>query len=233
MHAAGAAEDTDDARDAVRAEAGFGLYAYFHNMIESRRGNPTDDIVSTLLTSKFAGERDITERETLNFCFLLFIAGLDTVTSTLGFSIMQLARRAEVRAALARDPARIPRAIEELLRFDSIVEPCRTVMKPTTVGGVQLQTGDRVSMILAAANRDPRVFDRPDELDIDRWPNKHIGFGSGKHRCLGSHLARLELRVAFEEILSRMPDFSVPDEAEIRCYGGGVKGLENLPLRIH
>lgn len=232
MHGAGAADDSDAARDAVRAEAGFGLYAYFHAMIEARRAEPTDDIVSTLLTSKFAGARDITEREVLNFCFLLFIAGLDTVTSTLGFSMMQLARRSEVREALAQDPTRIPKAIEELLRFDSIVEPCRTVMRPCSVGGVALRTGDRISMILAAANRDPRVFDRPDELDIDRWPNKHVGFGAGKHRCLGNHLARLELRVAFEEIFKRMPEFSIPDDADIRCYGGGVKGMENLPILI-
>jgi cytochrome P450 len=171
MHAAGAADDSDAARDAVRAEAGFGLYAYFHEMIEQRQRTPTGDIVSTLLASRFAGERDMTVAEVLNFCFLLFIAGLDTVTATLGFSMMQLARRPDVRRALAADPARIPRAIEELLRFDSIVEPCRTVLRPCTVAGRELREGDRVSMILAAANRDPRVFERPDELDIDRWPN--------------------------------------------------------------
>jgi cytochrome P450 len=231
MHASGASEDTDSARDAVRASAGMGVYGYFYGIIGARRAEPRDDIITSLLASRYDGERDLTQEEVLNFCFLLFIAGLDTVTSTLGFSMLHLARRPDLRKRLADDPGLIPTAVEELVRYDSIVEPCRTAVTAYRAGGVDLQVGDRLSMILAAANRDPRVFDRPDELVLDRYPNRHIGFGAGKHRCLGNHLARLEMRVAFEEIFARMPDFSVPEDAEIPCYGGGVKGMASMPMR--
>ena len=232
IHGLGAAPGDVAALDEVRTQAGLEIYAYFAELLDARSEQLTDDLVSHLLRARFAGERELSQFEVLNFCFLLFIAGLDTVTSALGHSILHLGRRPDLQDRLAEEPALIPSAIEELLRWESPVFPGRTVMAPCTVRGVELEPGDRVMLLTGSAGLDEDAFERADELILDRHPNRHIAFGAGNHRCLGSHLARLELRVAFEEIVRRMPRFSIPEGAEIHAHGGGVKGIGNLPFRV-
>jgi cytochrome P450 len=232
IHAKGAPPADMAAQDAIRAEAGAEIYGLFAKMLDERSAKRGEDIVSILLDARFAGDRELTPLEILNFCFLLFIAGLDTVTSALGFGFMRLAGRPDLQDRLVSDRSLIPNAVEELLRYDSAVHPSRTVMRPCTIRGVEFQPGDRVTFPIASADRDEEVFEQADELVLDRHPNHHLAFGAGNHRCLGSHLARLELRIAYEEIFRRIPRFSVPDGANIHFHGGGVKGLDNLPLRI-
>jgi cytochrome P450 len=232
IHAKGAAPGDMAAQDAVRAEAGAEIYGLFAKMLDERSNQRGDDIVSILLDARFASDRELTPFEILNFCFLLFIAGLDTVTSALGFGFMRLAARPDLQDRLASDSTLIPNAVEELLRYDSAVHPSRTVTRSCSIRGIDLQPGDRVTFPIASADRDEEVFEQADELVLDRHPNNHLAFGAGNHRCLGSHLARLELRIAYEEIFRRIPRFSIPDGAKIHFHGGGVKGLDNLPLRI-
>jgi len=149
----------------------------------------------------------------------------------IGFSFLHLARRPDLQDRLAAEPSLIPAAIEELLRYESIVHASRTVTEPRILGGTQLQPGDRVVVPLAAAHRDGAEFDRPDEILFDRKPGRAMVFGAGSHRCLGSYLARLQLRIAFEEILRRIPRFSLPPGAVLHAYGGQTRSLSTLPFR--
>jgi cytochrome P450 len=190
-----------------------------------------EDLVSAILTAEVDG-RPVTEQEYHNLTGLLFTAGLETVTATLGNIVVFLADHPEHRRRLVQDPSLIPSAVEEFLRYESIVAPGRVVTTDGELGGQHMRAGDRVMLITGSAGRDEKVFENADEVVFERSPNRHLAFGGGPHRCLGSHLARMELRVALTEMCSLMPEFMItPGLAPVRSLGQ-IKALDVLPLTI-
>lgn len=228
---AGASHGDAEAQIAARMAAGKELHDFLRGLLEDRQANPRDDLLSHLLEAEFGGERKLDVKEILNFTYVLVLAGLDTVTTALGFSFLHLARRPDLQDQLVADPSLIPGAVQELLRYESIVHMTRTVLEPATVGGTRLQPGDRVCVALASGNRDEAEFPDAAEIRFDRKPERHLIFGAGNHRCLGSSLATMELTIAFEEILRRIPRFSVPADAPLAAYGGQTRSLATLPFR--
>ncbi len=206
------------------------VYGYFSELISDRRANPGSDIVSKALTWKIDGE-PVKHEDLLSFCLLLFQAGLDTVASQLSYAFYHLATTPADRQRIVDDPAIIPSANEELLRYYAIVAPGRKVMQDTEITGCPMQAGDMVLLPIASANRDPREFERAHEVILDRPNNRHIAFGAGPHRCLGSHLARLELQVAVEAWHARIPQYEIDPDVPIEEHSAGLIGLNNLPLR--
>jgi cytochrome P450 len=161
---------------------------------------------------------------------LVLIAGVDTTWSAIGSSLWHLATHEDDRRRLVEDPDLMPLAIEELLRAYSPVTMARIVTEDVEFKGCPMKAGDRILMNFPAANRDPEVFEDPSKVMLDRQHNRHVAFGSGIHRCAGSNLARMELRVALEEWLRRIPDFRVADGAEVTWAGGQVRGPRVLPV---
>jgi cytochrome P450 len=163
---------------------------------------------------------------------LLLIAGIDTTWSAIGASFWHLAQSPADRRRLVDDPDVLPFAVEEFLRFYAPVTMARIVKEPVEVGGQTLGDRDWVLLPFPSANRDPEAFDRADEFVIDRARNRHLAFGLGIHRCLGSNLARLELTVALDEWMKRIPDFELADPSAVRWSTGQVRGPRELPLRL-
>ncbi len=223
---------TDEESNEVRTAAGMEVYTYFAELLDNAYENPGDDIISQLTRARFNGERELSPFEVLNIVFIVMIGGLHTVTGTLGNSFIYLAEHPEQRDRLVANPALIPQAVEELLRWESIVAPARRVTTPVTINGVQMEPGDRVLLPLGSAGRDPEEFPDAEEVILDRTPNRHLAFGSGPHRCLGSSLARVELKVAFEEFHRRLPDYELvaDDPPVLRLHQ--VKGVNRMRLRF-
>lgn len=220
---------------AARAEAAEQIFGYFARVLADRRSrtDTADDITTSIMTTpiEFAdGPRDLTDDELCNMFFLLLIAGLHTVQGSLAWSVMHLSDHPEQRQRMAADPAVIPSAVEEILRIEAAVSPGRRVTRATDLGGVRLQEGDQLLLVLAGANRDDHEFGDPSHLDLDRTPNRHLSFGSGPHRCLGSHLARIELTTAFEELYRRLPDIRVDPDAPSMSHPSQVRGVARLPV---
>ena len=214
----------------MRAKANEEVFAYFADIIAARRKNRGDDATSILLDSKYGGERPLSDDELLRALWLLMLGGLHTVRGVLGFGIIQLTRHPEQRQRLVDDPSLMASAVEELLRVEAPVTAGRIVAKPVEFRGVQMQPGDMVLVFLSAASRDPEEFKDPHALLVDRTPNRHFAFSGGPHRCVGSYLARIELRVALEEIHRRIPDYQlVADRAPV-LHHSSVRGLFELPL---
>ncbi len=223
-----------DASLAVRGAAAGEVHQYFQGLLDARRADPRDDLVSKLLAAKYEGTRPLTQEELEDTLFLLFMAGLDTVASALGLMIQDFARnepkRREFIAIMNEgDPKRVGQAIEELVRVHSIVLLPRWVTRELSFHGALFHEQDTVLVPTQAINRDPEEFPNPDELDYERFPNRHVGFGLGPHRCLGIHLARRELRVALQVFLEKCPDFRLDPNREPNPFGG-MKGLASLPL---
>jgi cytochrome P450 len=214
-----------------RMTAMLDVVGFFTTLIQERREHldaSRTDILSQALHWSIDGE-PIPEKDLLDFCLLMFMAGLDTVAAQLTFSFWHLATHDADRRRISDDPSLIPTAIEEFLRYYSFVTPGRKVVKDTEIAGCPVKAGQMVYLPLVSANRDPREFDGADEVIIDREANRHIAFGAGPHRCLGSHLARQELRVAMEMWHQRIPDYRIAEGAEIREHGGQI-GIDALPL---
>jgi cytochrome P450 len=219
-------KDPQEAAGACRKIADF-----VRGRIDERRARPTDDFTSFVVTAQVDG-RLLTEDEAMGMCFLVFIAGLDTVTSSLGFQFLHLARNPEQQARLRADPEMIPQAVEELLRFYSIVNPIRTATKDVTIGDAQIRKGERVLLSLELANYDSTEFENPSNVDFDRGGSRrHFSFSMGPHHCIGSHLARRELTIAVQEWLARVSPFEVNDLDKIEVRASGVFGLENLHFK--
>lgn len=186
------------------------VYAYFRDLIAARRADPGDDVISALLAARYDDERPLDDEEMLDICYLLFVAGLETTAGTIRAGLWFLAQHPDDLAALATDPSRIPTATEEILRTLSPVQAmARSLKRDTELGGTTMRAGERVVISLGAANRDPEVFERPHEVLLDRPANRHLAFGVGAHRCLGSNLARREVNVALEEFIARFPAFEL------------------------
>ena len=196
--------------DPVRARAAAReVVDYFDHLLQARRGTAdTPDLISRLLAARIDGE-PLTHDELISYCYLLFVAGLDTTAWAIRSSLWYLARNPGVQERLRREPDLIPAAAEEFLRALSPVQAmARTCRADTEIRGHQIKAGDRVLLVFGAGNRDPESFDSPEEIHIDREANRHLAFGAGIHRCLGSTLGRRELVVALEEFLAAMPGFS-------------------------
>jgi cytochrome P450 len=217
---------------AVRGNAAKETYAYFQTLLDARRKDPRDDLVTKLLQARYNGERPLTQEELEDTLFLLFMAGLDTVASALGLIVQTFAQNEPKRRefiGLMGDSKKLGHAIEELVRVHSIVLLPRRVTRELAFHGALFHEQDQVLVPTQAANRDPEEFPEPNEIIYDRLPNRHLGFGLGPHRCLGIHLARRELRVALQVFLKKCPDFRLdPDHGAVGF--GGMKGLASLPL---
>jgi cytochrome P450 len=213
---------------AVRHRTGAEIEAYFDAQIDELREEPRSGFWSDLVHADFDG-RPLDRSELLGMAFLLFIAGLDTVTATLDCFVAHLATHPEQRQLLVDDPSRIPAAVEELLRWLSpvMVVP-RAAAQDITLHGVEIKQGDGVTLVLGAANDDDAAFEAG-TVDLTREPNKHLAFGGGHHLCLGAHLARMELRIALEELHARIPDYRLADGAEIG-FSTGIRQAHSLPI---
>jgi cytochrome P450 len=205
------------------------IAAYFRQCVEERQAQPGDDLISELLAAEVEGE-PVSENHVVGTCLLLLIAGIDTTWSSIGSALWHLATHPADRARLVDKPELIPTAVEELLRAYSPVTMARVVTEDCEYAGRQMRAGDRVLMSFPAANRDPAMFEAADEVHIDRELNRHIAFGVGIHRCAGSNLARMEMRIALEEWLARIPEFAHADDAETTWAGGQVRGPRYLPV---
>lgn len=208
--------------------AGRALYDYLADAIKQRREKPGSDMLSQVMTCGFS------DLELLGMSHLLILAGLDTVTAAIGFSLLELARRPQLRAALRDNSRQIRVFVEEIVRLEpsAPVAP-RVTTQAVTVGGMVLPAGAPVRLCMAAVNRDGSDAVSVDELVMDGKVHRHWGFGGGPHRCLGSHLARMELTVIVDEWLTRIPEFGLPDEytPEIN-FPSKTFALKTLPLRL-
>ncbi|OBK10422.1 cytochrome P450 [Mycobacterium asiaticum] len=224
-----------DGRHAASAPVALQIYEYFGQAIEDHIANPRDDVLSAMIAADLkdpdgGAPKKLTREELLDICFLFLIAGLDTVTDSLDCFFVYLARHPEHRHQLVEQPDILPHAIEELLRWETPVPGvARVAMQDVEVGGCPINKGDRVSPLLGAANTDPAEFPDPELVDFARNPNRHRAFGGGPHRCLGSHLARMELRVALREFHRRIPDYEIPTGTELK-YTAALRSVEALPL---
>ena len=198
-------------------------------LFEERRRMPKDDLLSHLLDETIDG-RPLTQRELEGICTLLFGAGLDTVVNSIAFSMEHLASDPALQDRLRRQPELIPEAVEELLRCYGVATASRSVAKDGTFHGATLKAGERVSLFLQAGNLDPAAFPAAEKFDLDRENKAHITFNSGPHRCVGSHLVRIEMAVLFEEWLKRMPNVRLNPESPPSYRTGVIFAVTSLPL---
>jgi cytochrome P450 len=214
-------------------EATAALRAFLAGEIERRRNRPGPDLISALIASQEA--EVLSAQELLAFLILLLMAGNETTTNLIGNGLLALARHPDQLARLRDDRRLMASAIEEMLRFDSPVQGAiRLVRNPANVGGVEIEPGTLAVVMLAAANRDPSKFERPDVFDIAHDPNEHLAFGHGIHFCLGAQLARLEGSIAIGSVLERFPRLALADPAAPLSYRGSLflRGLSALPMSI-
>ena len=219
----------DDPAGTQRKAAGAELERRMAAVYDERIAAPRDDIVSVLIGAEVDGER-LSPIEVLDMTYLLMVAGLDTVAASIGLQYLYLAQHPEQRDRLVADPSLIPSAVEELLRYESLILTGRTVTHDVEFHGVQMHAGDRLLINSVSAGRDERQFPNADVVDFERTPNRHLAFAAGPHRCVGSHLARLELRVVHETIHERLPTYRLADGAHIHRYTGSSAGVDALPL---
>jgi hypothetical protein len=216
--------------DEVLMRAVHEMTEYFTAQIERRRQHPTDDLISTLMNARDKDGQPLSDKHVLGSLRLLLIAGIDTTWSAIGASLWHLAKTPADRERLIGEPELMPVAIEELLRAYSPVTMAREVMKETVIGGCPMKPGNMVLLSFPAANRDPAVFPDADKVVIDRKENRHAAFGLGIHRCVGSNLARMEMTVAIEEWLKRIPDFRLDPAGRVTWSEGTVRGPRQLPM---
>ena len=220
---------TPEEREAMVTETGRQIYAVLEEVVDARARQPRDDFISGFLTSEVDGHR-LSREDVIDICYLFFLAGLDTVAASLDCMLAFLAQHPDHRRQIVDDPGLIPNAVEELLRWETPVPGVvRRTTRATEMSGCPIGAGRQVVMLLASANTDEAAWERADEVDFSREVVKHLAFGGGVHRCLGSHLARLELRVALEEWHARIPDYAVAPGIVLE-YSPALRQIEHLPL---
>jgi len=231
LTAAGGATAVDEAAQEGMQKAAE-LFMYLSELIQKRRGVPGDDVLSQVLNIEPPDA--LSDEEAIGLCFLFVLAGLDTVMDALGFGMQRLAQNPDRRRELAGDLSLVPAATEELLRLDPPAPFLpRVTTEETTLGSQTLPEGTRISAYLATANRDEELFKDAWNIDFHRPENRHISFGMGVHRCLGSHLARLEMNLVYEEWHKRIPEYHITPGTTPRVHWPrGTTGLDSLHLTI-
>ncbi len=213
----------------IRAQTGREITEYFTAAIAERRARPDDRLLSRIVHAEVDGQR-LSQTELLGICHLLLLGGLDTVTATLDCMVAHLARHPDRRRAIVEDPTHLDAAVEELLRWETPVQVVpRLVRTDVTLHDTTIPAGTHVVLVLGAANTDPAEFPDAETVSFTRDRNRHLAFGGGPHRCLGSHLARFELRIGLEEFHRRIPAYEIPPGTELR-YSPGIRQAESLPL---
>jgi cytochrome P450 family 142 subfamily A polypeptide 1 len=215
-------------------KAGAEWITYHAQVVADRRAKPPgDDLISTLVYAQIEGER-LDDEALRQEALLILIGGDETTRHVLTGGLYELLRHPEQKQALAREPGRIPTAVEEMLRWVTPIQNMnRTATRDVDFHGAKIRKGDKLLLLYPSANRDEAVFDDPFRFDVARDPNEHLAFGGyGPHFCLGASLARLELRVMFEELLAHFPDVELATEAEPeRRKSNFIVGFERLPIR--
>ena len=224
--------DTAEEQLARRTANARQVQAYFADVVTRRRGEPAgDDLLSVLLHAEVEG-RHLSDEEVCDIGFLMILAGLDTITDTLTCSFKFLAEHPDHRRQVLEDPGVIPSAVEELLRWETpVMTIIRVAQEDAVIEGCPVRRGDAVLACLGAANTDGAEFADAERVDFARNPNRHVAFGAGVHRCLGSHLARQELRVALREWHRRIPSYRLPD-GFVPVYSEGLRSVRNLTLEF-
>jgi cytochrome P450 len=219
------------AEDADHHATNVEMTGYFLDLIEQRRRQPGNDLISNLLSAEIDGQK-LSVPELLGFCSLLLVAGNETTTNLIGNAVLSFTEVPGTFERLLAEPQLLPQAIEEVLRYRSPVQSMyRVAAADTALGDVQIPAGAPLVAWIGSANRDERHFTEPDEFDIDRGPSRHLAFGQGIHFCLGAPLARLEARIALEATLSRLPDLTVAAGSRLeRMDSTIVYGLKELPV---
>jgi len=208
------------------------LAGYFAAKLGERRRKPTDDMISALVEAEIDGER-LVDAEIVGFCFLLAIAGNETTTKMIGNAIYWLAKNRDQRRLIVDDPGLIPGAVEEVTRYDNSTQMlARVLTREVEMHGCKMAAGDRVLLLLGAANRDEREFPAPDEFDVRRKIERTVAFGHGVHVCLGASLARLEGRVVLEEIHARMPEYDIDETSLERVHSANVRGYASMKIAL-
>ncbi len=225
-------EDPEYGNDmAVTMAAGIEMMQYAYQLGQHKIAEPGDDLVTSLMTSEFDGEK-IEMLEYGSFFLLLAIAGNETTRNLIAHGLLLLLEHSDQMARLRADPSLLPGAIEEMLRVRApVMYFRRTATEDTEIGGVSVREGDKVTLWYPSANRDEEVFPDADRFDITRHPNEHLAFGHGQHFCLGAHLARMEIRVLFEELLQRLPDIELAGEIRtLRSHF--IDGIKSIPVKF-
>lgn len=208
------------------------LFNYFMGLCNERRAEPRDDLLSRLVVAEIDGQR-LMDTELFLFFILLIVAGNETTRNATSGGVLALAQHPGERAKLQADPSLIPTAVEEIVRWTSpVMHFYRTATKDVEVRDESIRSGDQVALWYPSANRDEEIFgETADQFDVSRDPNEHLGFGIGEHFCLGANLARLELKVMFEELLTRLPDIEVSGPIE-RLRSNFIGGIKRMPVRF-
>jgi cholest-4-en-3-one 26-monooxygenase len=226
----------DDPEYSVDREAAFDasaeLYAYANQLAAKKRANPDDDIISVLLQAEIDGDR-LTELEFDLFFLLLTVAGNETTRNLIAHGQLALMEHPDERAKLLTDPSLLPSAVDEMLRWGTpVMHFRRTAQRDTEIRGQRIAEGDKIVIFYISANRDEDVFADPQRFDVARTPNEHVAFGGGgPHFCLGANLAKLEIRVMFEELLRRLPDMEMAGPAQ-RLRSNFINGIKHMPVRF-
>jgi cytochrome P450 len=229
-HVTGTAQGSAEA-GAYQQEIADSVYEYFDKILDVREKEPQDDLLSHFLSAEVDGDH-LSREDILDICFLFLIAGLDTVTATLDCMFSFLAQHPEHRRQLVENPDVIPNAIEELLRWETpVMMVSRVAVEDTELAGCPVHKGDHTIVAIGSANTDEAEFPDANDVRFDREVNRHIAFGGGIHRCLGSHLARLELRVALREWHKRIPDYEIEPDHEL-VYTTGIRSIDYFPMRF-
>jgi cytochrome P450 len=214
------------------AGAALHLLQYFQSHVAERRTRPRGDLTEALLEAEIEGDR-LSEREILGFLFLMVIAGNETTTKLLANALYWLWRNPEQRDRLHADPTLVPRWVEETTRYDNSRQAlARILARDTQLYGTRLHEGEKVVLLLGSANRDERAFEDPDRYDLLRNTRATLSFGHGTHFCLGAALARLEGRIALEEVWQRFPEYDVDPEGIVRVHSVNVRGFAALPVKF-
>jgi cytochrome P450 len=213
---------------AGKADAWANIRAIVKEQLEIKRATPQADLLSAIANGRVDGELVDLDSAT-NLASTVFLGGLDTLPSNIAWSLRHLARNPELRQQIVERPEIIPSAVEEFLRMFSVANPQRRAIRDVEVGGSLIRANDRVFTLVSSADRDSAEFGDADTVRFDRPTNRHVAFGAGPHRCLGSHLARHELSVALYEWHRLIPDYRIDESRELSYYGG-VFGMATLPL---
>jgi cytochrome P450 len=214
---------------AYQREIAASIYDYFNRVLDEREVERRDDLLSRFLDTEVDGH-SLTREDILDICFLFLIAGLDTVSASLDCFFGYLTDHPEARQQIVDDPSLIPSVVEELLRWETpVTGVARVAVADTELGGCPIKAGENVMVVLGGANTDEAELDDSFDVRFDRDVNRHLAFGGGLHRCLGSHLARLELRVALREWHARIPEYSLKLGHELN-YTPAIRSLETFPM---